>query len=73
MAVPKILLGQVWRHDESGDNYLVTKLYSEVFSTFAMLRKVSGGPDDVKRVKVSKVTDGMELPGFTYTQESQSF
>lgn len=73
LAVRKILMGQVWRLDETGDTYLVTKLYSEVFSTYAMLRKVGGGPEDVRRVKVSKVAEGVELPGFTYTQESQDF
>lgn len=73
MGVRKILMGQVWKHDETGDTYLVTKIYSEVFSTFAMLRKVGGGTDDVKRVKVSQQTDGVALPGFSYTQESGEF
>ena len=73
MGVRKVQMGQVWRHEESGDKYLVTKLYSEVFSTYAMLRKVDGGPDDVMRVKVHKQADSMELPGFSYTQESQDF
>lgn len=73
MGVRKIQMGQVWRHDESGENYLVTKLYSEVFSTYAMLRKVDGTPEDVMRVKIAKQADSMELPGFTYTQESQDF
>ena len=73
MGVRKILMGQVWKHDETGDTYLVTKIYSEVFSTFAMLRKVGGGQDDVKRVKVSQQADGVSLPGFSYTQESGEF
>ena len=30
MAVKAIQLGQVWRHDETGQTYLVTKLYNEV-------------------------------------------
>lgn len=71
MAVKRILLGQVWKKNDSGDNFLVTKLYNEVFSTFAVLRKV--GAEDVTRVKVSKITDGQDLPGFTYTQESADF
>ena len=48
MAVKKILLGQVWKKDDTNDTYLVTKLYSEVFSTYAMLRKVGG--EEVLRV-----------------------
>ena len=38
MAVKSIKLGQVWRQDSSGQDYLVTKVYSEVFSQFAVLR-----------------------------------
>jgi hypothetical protein len=48
-----------------------TKLYNEVFSTLAVMRRV--GADDVMRVKVSKLADGANLPGFTYTQESADF
>ena len=71
MAVKKILLGQVWKKDDSNDTYLVTKLYNEVFSTFAMLRKVGG--EEVLRVKVEKQGDSSLLRGFTYTQDSQDF
>ena len=71
MAVKKILLGQVWKKDDSSDTYLVTKLYSEVFSTFAMLRKVGG--EEVLRVKVEKQGDASLLRGFSYTQDAQDF
>ena len=71
MAVKKILLGQVWRKDDTSDTYLVTKTYSEVFSTYAVLRKVNG--EDVLRVKVEKQGDLSLLRGFTYTQEAQDF
>jgi len=39
MAVKSIQLGQVWCNDQSGQNYLVTKLYNEVFAQFAILRR----------------------------------
>ena len=71
MAVKKILLGQVWRKDDTNDTYLVTKTYNEVFATYAVLRKVSG--DEVLRVKVEKQGDLSLLRGFTYTQEAQDF
>ena len=71
MAVKNILLGQVWKKDDTGDNYLVTKLYNEVFSTYAVLRRV--GSDDVLRIKVQKTGDSADLRGFTYTQESADF
>ena len=43
MAVSSILLGQVWQLQATGDNWLVTKVYSEVFASYAVLRKVGGG------------------------------
>ena len=71
LAVKKILRGQVWRKDDTNDTYLVTKLYDEVFSTYAMLRKINS--DEVLRVKVEKQGDLSLLRGFTYTQETQDF
>lgn len=66
-----ILAGQVWRNDTTGENHLVTRVYNEVFSTFAVLRKVGDEGGGTVKIKVSKVTDGVALPGFTYTQEEQ--
>ncbi|MBI4443084.1 MAG: hypothetical protein HY649_06875 [Acidobacteria bacterium] len=71
MSVRKILLGQVWRKDATSETYLVTKLYNEVFSTYAVLRKIGG--EELLRIKVEKQGDSALLPGFTYTQDSQDF
>jgi hypothetical protein len=71
LAGRKILMGQVWKKDDSGDTYLVTKLYNEVFSTYAVLRKIGG--EEILRVKVEKVADSSLLRGFTYTQEAEDF
>lgn len=73
MAVPSIQLGQLWRRSETGDTWLVTKLYSEVFASYAVIRKVGGADSDVRRVKIEKSSEGATLPGFTFTQESDSF
>ena len=73
MPVAAIQLGQVWRLDETGDNWLVTKVYSEVFSSYAVLRLVGGTDEDPRRVKVEKSAQGATLPGFTFTQESEAF
>jgi hypothetical protein len=75
MAVKSIQLGQVWRNDQSGQNYLVTKLYSEVFSQYAMLRQAAANAAEAEtiRVKVQKTADSATLPGYTYTQDSQEF
>jgi hypothetical protein len=75
MSVKAIQLGQVWRNDQTGQNFLVTKLYSELFTQFAMLRKAESGAADSEsiRVKVQKSDAGATLPGYTFTQESKDF
>jgi hypothetical protein len=74
VAVASIQLGQLWKLSETGDTWLVTKVYSEVFASFAVLRKVGGGDADLRRVKVDKSSAGVMLPGFTFAQEeSQAF
>jgi hypothetical protein len=71
MAVKSIQMGQVWRRDDNGQDYLVTKVYSEVFSQYALLRpaEVTAPDAPTVKVKVTKTTDGAALPGFTFTQE----
>ena len=73
MAVPSIRLGQVWQLQATGDHWLVTKVYSEVFTSYAMLRKVGGGDADVRRVKIEKAADCVGLPGFIFTQDVDAF
>ena len=71
MAVKSIQLGQVWRNDKDGRDYLVTKLYSEVFAQYAVLRPAGLAAPDAQtvRVKVAKSPEGAGLPGYTFTQE----
>jgi hypothetical protein len=71
VAVSSIQLGQVWRNDADGQDYLVTKVYNEVFSQFAMLRPAGIAAPDAPtvRVKVTKSSEGAGLPGYTFTQE----
>jgi len=75
MAVKAIKLGQVWRNNQSGRNFLVTKVYSEVFTQYAILRQAdaSAADRDTIRVKIQKDDEGATIPGYTYTQESQDF
>jgi hypothetical protein len=75
MSVKSIQLGQVWRHDQTSQNYLVTKVYSEVFTQYAILRiaNATAASTDTVRVKVQKTSDGATLPGYTFTQEAQDF
>jgi hypothetical protein len=71
MAVKSVQLGQVWRQDESGQDYLVTKVYSEVFTQYAVMRpaEVTAPDAPTVRVKVTKTAEGVALPGYTFTQE----
>ena len=71
MAVSSIQLGQVWRSDADGQDYLVTKVYSEVFTQYALLRPAGITAPDAPtvRIKVTKTPQGAALPGYTFTQE----
>jgi hypothetical protein len=71
VAVKNIQLGQVWRQDATGQDHLVTKVYSEVFTQYAVLRpaEVTAPDAPVVKVKVTKSAEGVTLPGFSFTQE----
>ncbi|HWZ46535.1 MAG TPA: hypothetical protein VNW97_23885 [Candidatus Saccharimonadales bacterium] len=73
--VKAIQLGQVWRNNNDGNNFLVTKVYMDLFTQYAMLRPASfSAPQaDTIRVKVSRSDEGVNLPGYTFTQDSQEF
>ncbi len=75
MAVRAIQLGQVWRNDATGQVYLVTKLYNEVFTQYAILRHAAANAANAEtlRLKVVKTAEGATLPGYTFTQDSQEF
>ena len=73
--VKHVQAGQIWRNNENGSNFLVTKVYSELFTQYAMLRpaNVSAPESESIRVKVARQDNGMTLPGYTFTQDSQEF
>ena len=73
VPVSSIQLGQLWKLNDSGETWLVTKVYSEAFASYAMLRKVGGADADVRRVKVDKSSQGASLPGYTFAQEADAF
>ncbi|HEY6338681.1 MAG TPA: hypothetical protein VIW68_09330, partial [Candidatus Sulfotelmatobacter sp.] len=57
--------------EADGQDYLVTKVYNEVFSQFAILRPAGIAAPDAPtvRVKVTKGAQGATLPGYAFTQE----
>jgi hypothetical protein len=71
MAVKLVQMGQVWRKNDNGQDYLVTKVYNELFSQYAVLRPAEVNAPDAPtiKVKVGRANDGVSLPGFTFTQE----
>jgi hypothetical protein len=73
VPVSSIQLGQLWKLNETGDQWIVTKLYSEAFSSYAMIRKVGGNDADVRRIKVDRSPEGVSLPGFSFAQEADTF
>jgi hypothetical protein len=69
----KIQVGQVWKKDDSGETFLVTKVYNEALTTYAMLRKTGAEGDPPLRVKVTKNGQSTAIAGFTFTQETDDF
>jgi hypothetical protein len=69
MPTKKVQIGQVWKNDKTGDTYLITKLYTEALSTFAVLRKTGAETDPIVRVRISNSGGGQTLPGYTPTQD----
>ncbi|HXN73181.1 MAG TPA: hypothetical protein VN881_11685 [Candidatus Acidoferrales bacterium] len=52
---------------------MITKIYNEAIATFALLRKTGAEAEGTVKVKVDQRGPAQALPGFTYTQESDSF
>ena len=73
MPVHKIQVGQVWKKNDTGDNYLVTKVFSEALATFAVLRKAGAEEEDRLRVKITSAGGTETLAGFVYAQEAEHF
>ena len=73
MPVRKIQVGQVWKQDDTGDSYLITKLYNEALATYAMLRKTGAESERAVKVKVDQRGTSQTLPGYTYALESDDF
>lgn len=73
MPIKKIQVGQVWKKEDSGDSYLVTKIYNEALATFAVLRKAGSETDAPLRIRVGHAGASPTLPGFRFAQESEEF
>jgi len=67
-----IQLGQVWRSDATGDDWLVTRVHAELFDAYAVLRKAAGPEPEVQHIKVARSDEGVTLPGFSLIQEAET-
>jgi len=73
MPVKKIQVGQVWKRDQGGESFLITKVYSEALATYAVLRRAGAETEPPVRVKVSHAGAAQTLPGFSFAQQSDEF
>jgi hypothetical protein len=72
MSVRKIQIGQLWKKEDSGDIFLVTRVYSEALSTIVVLRKSGAEEENVTRVKAERTAKGQNLPGFVPAVDDDS-
>ncbi|HVB56231.1 MAG TPA: hypothetical protein VNE63_07370 [Candidatus Acidoferrales bacterium] len=73
MPGKKVQIGQVWKREENGESFLITKVYSEALATYAVLRKAGAETERPIRVKISNSGHAQTLPGFSFAQESDEF
>lgn len=73
MPARKIQVGQVWKKEGSSESFLVTKVYNEALTTYAVLRKAGAETEPPVRVRVIHNGSSQALPGFSFAQESDEF
>ncbi len=64
MAAQRIQIGQMWKKIDTGEIFLVTKLYHEALSTIAVLRPAEEATAARHRVRVERRGNNQTLPGF---------
>ena len=69
----KVQVGQVWKKDDNGESFLITKVYSEALTTYAVLRRTGAETERPLRIKVTNSGPAQTLPGYTFTQQSDEF
>jgi hypothetical protein len=72
MSARKIQIGQLWKNLESGDTFLVTRVYTEALSTIVVLRKSGAEDQSQLRLKVERTSEGQNIPGFAPAMEDDS-
>ena len=70
MVAQQIRIGQIWKKVGTEETFLVTKLYNEALSTFAVLRPTGAATESMIRVRVERKGGTQTLPGYTMAQEN---
>jgi hypothetical protein len=71
MTVQRIQIGQIWRKLETGETFLVTKIYNEALATIAVLRPTGAATESMVRVRVDRQGANQGLPGYSMAQEHE--
>ena len=69
----KVQVGQVWKQNDNGESFLITKVYSEALTTYAVLRRTGAETERPLRIKVTNSGAAQTLPGYTFAQQSDEF
>jgi len=70
---PRVQVGQVWKKDDTGETYLITKVYNEALTTFAILRKTGAESEKAIKARVVRQGGAQSIPGFTNAQSADDF
>jgi hypothetical protein len=73
MSIKKIQIGQLWRKNDTGDVYLVTRVYSEALSTIVVLRKSGAEGEALTRLRAENTPKGPGIPGYSPAQDEENF
>jgi hypothetical protein len=72
MSVKRIQIGQLWKKQETGDTFLVTRVYTEALTTMVVLRKSGAEDQNLIRVRVERTPTGQNIPGFVPAMEDDA-
>jgi len=65
ISVKKVSTGQMWKHEESGEVYVVTSLYRDVLASYALLRTANQiTSESNRRARVVRTESGEGIAGF---------
>lgn len=69
----RIQPGQIWKKDDTGETFIVTKVFTEALATYAVLRKTGAESESRLRVKVTRTAEGQGIVGFSLATGTEDF